>query len=174
MDLSELALTHVAVAGHPLLRHPLLGKAIATLPKKRGRPSWREKLERDASALEQLTSGGHHAMADSGSDVAAAHAQHGALSAVKKKRRGGGGAFRAYCHLHNTGKFTKDSLQALSIGYNALSIEEKSYYQNIGKLGTPGAQTWHHFNDLIVKTSHQCSPAPFVFGSLLPFGCDFH
>eukprot|EP00971_Amphidinium_carterae_P188011 3731835-Amphidinium_carterae.5 len=160
MDLSELALTHVAVAGHPLLRQPLTGKSEPKLPQKRGRPSHKEKLHRDAIALEQLTGGGHCAMADPRSDVAA---DNGALPAVKKRRHGGGGAYRAYCHLHHTGKFTKESLQSLSTAYRALSIEEKSHYENIGKLGTPGSQRWHHW---IYKANQLITPAHFFLGSL--------
>eukprot|EP00971_Amphidinium_carterae_P054376 1071400-Amphidinium_carterae.1 len=153
MDLSELALAHVAVAGHPLVRHPLKEKPS---PKKRGRPSRRQKAERDMSALEQLTGGGHHAGVDPGEDIAADHV----ASPAVKRRRGGGGAYRAYCHLHHTGKFTKDSLQKLSIGYKGLSIDEKRHYENIGKLGTPGAQVCHRC------VSKVLTPASFVLCSL--------
>ena len=155
-DVQYLALSHTAVAGLPFLRNEVAQQLLEKGPAKK----------KDAKDSRSLGTDSH---VDVG-EPAQKRSKH-CLKETDKKRSGhsgGGGPWRAYVHINSAGRrFSGADSQTLSQSYKSLSVEEKQYYSELGRLGPLWGQQNATNNIVGRRNTKMLGPCGWCGGSLL-------
>ena len=54
---------------------------------------------------------------------------------MRRKEEAAGGAWRAYVHYQITHKGESNDLKRLALKYNSLSVDDRHFYEELGRMG---------------------------------------